>query len=290
MCSEVPGPSGVGVRSIGVSNEGTAKNYPFVWCGLLVRRVQLAARHARFSQAVLQPMGLLINIDTGGTLTDFCVVDGARVLRTKALTTAYDLSKCLFDGLRKTSVVLYGAEDLQRLLLATDYIRYSTTHGTNALVERKGPRLGLLLLGGLSRKLLTGTPAAEELYRALVGDRSQTIDLACDEAELDAKATASLNRLAAAGATRVVVSGMEVSYAHDEQRVKRLLLRRFPSHLLGALPVLYAHELVTDDDPSRRTWTAMFNAFLHPAMERFLAQHRRASTARKQDSEAVVRF
>ena len=235
-------------------------------------------------------MGLLINIDTGGTLTDFCVVDGARVLRTKALTTAYDLSKCLFDGLRKTSVVLYGAEDLQRLLLATDYIRYSTTHGTNALVERKGPRLGLLLLGGLSRKLLTGTPAAEELYRALVGDRSQTIDLACDEAELDAKATASLNRLAAAGATRVVVSGMEVSYAHDEQRVKRLLLRRFPSHLLGALPVLYAHELVTDDDPSRRTWTAMFNAFLHPAMERFLySAERRLRESKTQKPLLVFR-
>jgi len=235
-------------------------------------------------------MGLLINIDTGGTLTDFCVVDGARVLRTKALTTAYDLSKCLFDGLRKTSVVLYGAEDLQRLLLATDYIRYSTTHGTNALVERKGPRLGLLLLGGLSRRLLTVTPAAEELYCALVGDRSQTIDLACDEAELDAKATASLNRLAAAGATRVVVSGTEVSYGHDEQRVKRLLLRRFPSHLLGALPVLYAHELVADDDPSRRTWTAMFNAFLHPAMERFLySAERRLRESKTQKPLLVFR-
>ena len=86
--------------------------------------------------------GLLINIDNGGTLTDFCVIDGANVYRTKSVTTPYDLSKCLFDGLRKTSRTLYGREDLLQLLLSTDHIRYSTTQGTNALVERKGQRFG----------------------------------------------------------------------------------------------------------------------------------------------------
>jgi N-methylhydantoinase A len=44
-------------------------------------------------------MARLINIDNGGTLTDFCVVDGDEVRYTKTLTTPYDLSKCLFDGL-----------------------------------------------------------------------------------------------------------------------------------------------------------------------------------------------
>src|SRR5581483_7030899 len=56
----------------------------------------------------------------------------------------------------------------------------------------------------------------------------------------------------------------------------RILLRKFPPHLLGTLPVVYGHELVADEDDSRRTWTAIFNSFLHPAMERFLysAEHR----------------
>jgi len=48
-------------------------------------------------------MARLINIDNGGTLTDFCVVDGDEVRYTKTLTTPYDLSKCLFDGLTKVS-------------------------------------------------------------------------------------------------------------------------------------------------------------------------------------------
>ena len=83
----------------------------------------------------------LVNIDNGGTLTDICVMDGDNVIRTKTLTTPHDLSQCLFDGLRKASVAIYGNEDPEALLLSTAAIRYSTTQGTNALVERKGPRL-----------------------------------------------------------------------------------------------------------------------------------------------------
>ncbi len=90
-------------------------------------------------------MTRLINIDNGGTLTDICVVDGDEVRYTKTLTTPFDLSWCLFDGLAKASALLYGEERLPSLLQSTDYTRYSTTQGTNALVQRKGPRLGLLV-------------------------------------------------------------------------------------------------------------------------------------------------
>ena len=221
-------------------------------------------------------MGLLINIDTGGTLTDFCVIDGERVHRTKSVTTPYDLSKCLFDGLRKASSSLYGAEDLSRLLVSTDYMRYSTTQGTNALVERKGPRLGLLLLGGLQVALLTKEPRAVELLGALVGSRVTSIDASLDDATFERAAAFAVNRLAGEGATRLVVSGAGPNRLHDEKRVKRILLRAFPPQMLGALPILYGHELVGDDDDARRTWSALFNAFLHPPMERFLysTEHR----------------
>ena len=86
-------------------------------------------------------MGKLINIDNGGTLTDIWVLDGAQSYHTKTITTPYDLSKCFFEGLRKVSEEIYGVEDLKSLLQSTDHIRYSTTQGTNALVQRKGPSL-----------------------------------------------------------------------------------------------------------------------------------------------------
>src|SRR5438132_14190840 len=89
-------------------------------------------------------MERLINIDNGGTLTDICVWDGTDFTYTKTLTTPFDLSKCLFDGMTKASANVFGEADLEALLHSTKHIRYSTTQGTNALVERKGPRIGLV--------------------------------------------------------------------------------------------------------------------------------------------------
>jgi len=217
----------------------------------------------------------LINIDNGGTLTDICVIDGERVYRTKSVTTPFDLSKCVFDGLIKVSRQIYGKEDLIALLASTDHIRYSTTQGTNALVERKGPRLGLITGGGLAVDGLYDDERCAELFVALVADRFATLDTRTDDATLDAAAVRAVNQIASAGANRIVVAFAGRDSSAQEQRVKRLLLRRFPSHLLGAIPILYSHEVLVDDDDARRTWTALFNAFLHPAMERFLyrAEH-----------------
>jgi len=221
-------------------------------------------------------VGKLINIDNGGTLTDICVLDGSTVWRTKTLTTPFDLSRCFIDGLTKASKAIYGHEDLVALLASTDHIRYSTTQGTNALVERKGQRLGLLLTGSLSRESLRNADHAAGLFDALVGDRCVTLDLSQDAEALEMAAVRAINTLASSGAHRVVVAHGGADRLAQETRLKKIFLRKFPQHLLGAVPLLYSHEVVQDEDDVRRTWTALFNAFLHPAMERFLynAEHK----------------
>jgi N-methylhydantoinase A len=220
--------------------------------------------------------GKLINIDNGGTLTDICVIDGPRVFRTKTITTPHDLSQCLFEGLRKASRAVYGREDLLALLLSTSYIRYSTTQGTNALVERKGPRLGLILGGGLAVQSLQSDTHATELFAALVGSRARALDAQATGEALDSAVVQAVNALASEGANRIIVAFGGTGREAAETQIKRKLLRTFPPHLLGALPILYSHELVDDADDARRTWTALFNAFLHPPMERFLytAEHK----------------
>src|SRR5208337_5070349 len=219
--------------------------------------------------------GLLINIDNGGTLTDFCVIDGGKVYRTKSVTTPYDLSKCFFDGLRKASRAIYGKEDLLQLLLSTDHIRYSTTQGTNALVERKGQRLGLVL-AGLAADELQRDSQQRSVFADLVGKRVATLDFGLDDAALEIAATQAISQLASAGANRVVIGVGGAERDAGEARLKNMLLRKFPPHLLGAIPLLYSQDVVQDDDDPRRIWTALFNAFLHPAMERFLysSEHR----------------
>lgn len=220
--------------------------------------------------------GKLINIDNGGTLTDVCVIDGASVYRTKTLTTPHDLAQCLLDGLKKVSKEIYGGENLRELLRTTHSIRYSTTQGTNALVERKGPRLGLILGGGLEPASLTTDNDASALLAAIVGDRCEVLHANRDATALDSAAVRAVSTLSSAGANRVVVAFAGAQRASSEARIKRALLRTFPPHLLGALPILYSTELDGDTDDARRAWTALLNAFLHPSMERFLyrAEHK----------------
>ncbi|HMM77180.1 MAG TPA: hydantoinase/oxoprolinase family protein [Gammaproteobacteria bacterium] len=214
-------------------------------------------------------MGKLINIDNGGTLTDICVIDGTTVLHTKTVTTPYDLSQCFIDGLRKTARQIYGDENrLDDLLLSTDYIRYSTTQGTNAVVERKGPRLGLILGQGADLTALRQVQA--DLFSELVGERLAHLDVNLQGPAYEAKLTAALTSLSAAGANRIVVCFDGPDYRAAETRLKELALRRFPRHLLGVVPVLCAGDLVEDTDFMRRAWSALFNAFLHPVMESFL--------------------
>lgn len=215
-------------------------------------------------------MGKLINIDNGGTLTDICVIDGAKVIHTKTITTPYDLSKCFFDGLKKASKMIYGEEKIVELLLSTDHIRYSTTQGTNAIVEKKGPRIGLIVPKGSKVASLKGNKAETELFDALVGDRVAEFDTALSWENFDHEVVMTINHLTAAGANRVVVSFDGAEYGQDEARFKAAALEKFPRHLLGVVPVLCASDLADDSNRERRTWTSLLNAFLHPTMETFL--------------------
>ena len=146
-------------------------------------------------------MGLLVNIDNGGTLTDICVIDGANIWRTKTLTTPHDLSQCLMEGLAKASSAVFGEADVERLLLATDHIRYSTTQGTNALVERKGPRLALIVGEGIS--VADVRARRPDLFDAIIGDRCASLPISGDAERFDA--VRAVSDLAARGANRIII-------------------------------------------------------------------------------------
>lgn len=215
-------------------------------------------------------MGRLINIDNGGTLTDIVVIDGEQIHRTKTLTTPHDLSRCFVEGLREASRLVYGDVDLQALLKTTESIRYSTTQGTNAIVQKQGPRVGVILSGTLDVAALTVADAEKELWEAFVGDRVVTLASA---SETDT--VAAINALTSQGASRIVVACGGDDVTEIEVAVRSIAANKFPKHLLGAVPLLFSHEVADDANDVRRTWTAVINAFLHPAMERFLynAEH-----------------
>lgn len=218
-------------------------------------------------------MERLINIDNGGTLTDICVWDGENFSFTKTLTTPFDLSQCLFDGMAKASKEIFGEEDLPGLLHSTRHIRYSTTQGTNALVERKGPRIGILTDSPTLAGELRKGGAAAELFEDLVGTRVAVIHAEQDVEELAQEIVKHVNRLTTDGAARLVIA---MADRNKEKAVKGVLLRKFPRHLLGSVPMLFSWEFTPDTVQARRVWSGIINSFLHPTMERFLysTEHR----------------
>jgi len=216
-------------------------------------------------------MGMLVNIDNGGTLTDICVLKDNNFYKTKTITTPYDLSKCFFDGLRSVSEAVYGEEDVARLLVEVDHIRYSTTQGTNAICERKGPKLGLVTNKGSADLVKRMRAHDEDLYDFLVADRVVEVDLDnLQDSDKAADTATVITRLTSAGANRVVVCFDVEQAAMYERLYKRVAFDNYPRHLLGAVPMLFASELAADISADRRAWTAMINSFLHPAMETFL--------------------
>src|SRR6266511_1994124 len=88
-----------------------------------------------------------IGIDVGGTFTDLVAVDEAgRVTVAKAASTPRDPSEGLLEGLELLAVEV--GTDLGGLLAQTERIVHGTTVATNALLERKGSRVGLLTTEG----------------------------------------------------------------------------------------------------------------------------------------------
>jgi N-methylhydantoinase A len=88
-----------------------------------------------------------IGIDVGGTFTDLVAVDSqGKVTIAKSATTPADQSIGVLNGLGALARLL--GLDLQDLLTRTSRIVHGTTVATNALLEGKGARVGLLTTEG----------------------------------------------------------------------------------------------------------------------------------------------
>lgn len=210
---------------------------------------------------------MLVNIDNGGTLTDICVVDKGKVYYTKTLTTPIDLSECFFEGINKVAKEVYGDGGFLTLLHNSSLIRYSSTQGTNALVERKGPKIGLVTDEENLTVRLQNTSEEKDVFKSLIDTRVEQLKITDDEVEMDLALVNAINALTTAGAERLVIA---IADKEREKKYKHLFLLRFPRHLLGSVPVLFSWEFTTDHSRTRRIWSAILNTFLHPTLENFL--------------------
>lgn len=85
-----------------------------------------------------------LGIDVGGTFTDVVLIDDrrGRIHYTKVLTTPRNQAEGVITGIEK---ILAGTDNT---MVDVAYIAHGSTIGTNALIERKGARTGLITTEG----------------------------------------------------------------------------------------------------------------------------------------------
>ncbi len=229
-----------------------------------------------------------IDIDVGGTFTD-CVItlDGERTFA-KAPTTAYDLSVCFMNAIEEGA--LEAGQPLDELLPRIDVVRYSTTVAMNRLIERKGPRVGLItteghedaILIGRGAQWVDGTRVAERRNLAqqhkpqpivprklIVGvkeriDSTGTVMRPLNEDDVRRKLRLLMER----GARAIVVSLLWsfMNPAH-ERRVKEIIREEYRAYHIGYLPVVLSSQVVPKLGEYERTMTAILDAYLQRAMQ-----------------------
>ena len=87
----------------------------------------------------------------------------------------------------------------------------------------------------------------------------------------DAQVIAAVNSLLRKGCNRIVLALDGPGHAAREHEFRRVMLRCFPRHFLGAMPLLLAYQLADDPDVGRRAWTALTDRLLLVAQPTLVA-------------------
>lgn len=214
----------------------------------------------------------IVGVDVGGTFTDLFMFDAAtRGFRTaKVPSQRGDESRGFLNGLN----ALGGVASIGSIV-------HGTTVGTNTLLERRGPKVGIITTKGFRDALemrrrdrrqtwgLWGdfVPVAERDLRLEVDERTLadgSIRTAVDPAEVKAAA----QQLLAKGAQSVAVVFINAyANAENEKRALDAVRGVWPNDFVTA-----SHAVLSEIREFERTSTAALNAYLQPVVASYLGK------------------
>lgn len=196
-------------------------------------------------------MSLILGIDTGGTYTDgviFYKEENSIIAKAKTLTTRNDFCICIGNCLD-----LLPADKLEEV----EMVCLSTTMATNAVVESKGCKVALLVMGKMPHGEL---PAAETYMIKGMLDIQGRIMHDVDTAEIDQVLARMSTDIEA-----VVISG----YASVRNPIHEIKVKEY-IELKTDLPVVCAHELTGTLGFYERTVTSVLNGQLVPIIRNLI--------------------
>jgi len=220
-------------------------------------------------------VSITIDIDTGGTFTDGFITQDGEAFSVKVDTTPHDLTEGFLNCLETASERL--GMSLIETLKQTSVIRYSTTYGTNTIIQRTGPSLGLLVSEGHEADLY-GEAAEGSAYDWLLSqslvlgvpveiDEGGEIEGEIDQDQIRKKIIELLE-----GGARGLVIGIKGSHKNHaaERQIREIVRNEFPRHFLGSLPTLVSSEVSQSRDDGLRLRTALISAYIHHGLARHL--------------------
>jgi N-methylhydantoinase A len=227
-------------------------------------------------------MAYRLGVDVGGTFTDLLLFDEAsgRFWRDKTPSTPEDSSIGILNGVRE----ICGAAGISAAEVQT--FLHGTTVATNAVLEGKGARVGLIVTEGyrdimqIARSYVPGGLAGWIIWPKPkpLAALEDTIEvggrMGANGQEVrpldEAGARAALERLKAASVEAVTVSLINayVNPAH-EQRIGALA-----KEILPGLPVSLSHEVLPEMQEYERTLSTVANASVRPVVSRYVSNLR----------------
>jgi len=226
--------------------------------------------------------GYICGVDTGGTFTDCVVVDEAgRITTAKAPSTPADFSQGVLDSLALAAEKL--ELDTEGLLRRTARLALGTTVGTNALLQRKGARVGLITtkghrdvihimrgargVPGIASETVLHFPESNKpdppiVPKTLIAEVSERVDcMGAVVVELNEdEAEAAIRRLVAKGAEAIAICFLwSFKHPDHERRVKAMVERLAPGVF-----VCCSVDLVPRWGEYERTAATVINAYLGP--------------------------
>lgn len=199
-----------------------------------------------------------VDIDTGGTMTDSLITEGANRYTFKTDTTPHDFTvsfiKCLDAGAQALDYASTAA-----FLKDVSIIRWSSTITTNVLGERRGSKVGLLVSEGHEKNLYGHEPS--EIVGELV-DADNVIGMSADPQPKEI--LDNVKSLLENSVRRVCVSRQDAFPDNSvEKRIKALIEDQYPDHFLGSVPVLLGSEMAQIGHDQTRAHYSVMNAYTH---------------------------
>ncbi|MEA4846120.1 MAG: hydantoinase/oxoprolinase family protein [Clostridiaceae bacterium] len=221
-------------------------------------------------------MGYMIGVDVGGTFTDFSIFDtvGKKLFHFKHSSTPEDPSRAIVNG------ILHILESEGISPEEVEYLAHGTTVATNALIEKKGARLGLITTKGFKDLIEIGNQKRPSLYDLLKDKPASIIPsgMKCEVEERilhdgsvktplkEQDVLDAIDFFKKQGVSTIAVCTLFsfINPAH-EKRIKDIINKVYPEAYVSI-----SSELVSEFREYSRMSTTVLNAYLGPVMKHYV--------------------